>query len=62
MTYLFHLVLLFASIIGISTGTALPTCKTPAVRKEWRDLGRDGQKAFADAIKVGLDLYIDSNK
>lgn len=52
MVHLFTLTLLCAYLLGCSFGTPLPKCKKPAVRKEWRALGHDGQKAFADAIKV----------
>lgn len=37
----------------LSAGVILgSTCKKPIVRKEWRSLGYDGQKAYTDAIKV----------
>lgn len=53
MLRLFTAVLLCASVVGLSSaGPAPSTCKNPSIRKEWRALGHDGQKAFADAIKV----------
>jgi hypothetical protein len=58
MLHLFSVTLLCASIVGLSSGAATPTCKKPSVRKEWRALGHDGQKAFADAIKAGVFLFV----
>jgi tyrosinase len=57
MFRLFALVLLSTCIIGLSSGTVAPKCKQPAVRKEWRALGPDGQKAFAEAIKASIFCF-----
>jgi tyrosinase len=43
--------LLGISIIGVSSGTAGSKCERPSLRKEWRSLGYDGQKAYIDAVK-----------
>lgn len=52
MTNLLVLALLCATIFDLTSATATPKCTRPSLRKEWRELGYDGQKAFADAIKV----------
>lgn len=56
MLRLFSLALLCARIFGLSSGNATPKCEKPAVRKEWRALGYEGQKAFTEAIKVRAHL------
>lgn len=43
---------------GSSSCTATHQCKKPALRKEWRALGRGGQKDFTDAIKASVTLFI----
>jgi len=50
MRHLFVFGLICASFVGLSSGTVIPKCKKPSVRKEWRALGYDGQKAFTEAI------------
>ncbi|KIM81626.1 hypothetical protein PILCRDRAFT_8665 [Piloderma croceum F 1598] len=57
MVRLFALALLSTCIFGLSSGTVTPKCKQPAVRKEWRALGPDGQKAFTDAIKASICYF-----
>ena len=54
MIGLLMLALFCASIVDLSSGTATPKCTRPSLRKEWRELGYDGQKAFIDAIKAGM--------
>ncbi|KIM80670.1 hypothetical protein PILCRDRAFT_9478 [Piloderma croceum F 1598] len=44
--------LLCVCFIRSSSGIATPKCKEPALRKEWRALGYDGQKDLIDAIKA----------
>ena len=39
-------------VVGASLKAKHTKCKTPGIRKEWRELGASGQKAYADAIKV----------
>ena len=46
--------LLCVSIINQSSGTASPKCEKPSVRKEWRALGYDGQKAYINAVKASI--------
>jgi tyrosinase len=57
MVRLFALALLSTCIFGLSSGTATPKCKQPAVRKEWRELGPEGQKAFTEAIKASICCF-----
>lgn len=47
-------VFLFASLTTGAFAHPRGTCKNPATRKEWRSLGYSGQKAYVDAIKVGV--------
>ena len=54
MIGLLVIALLCARIIDVSSGTATPKCTRPSLRKEWRELSYDGQKAFIDAIKAGI--------
>jgi hypothetical protein len=49
--------LLCVCFIRSSSGIAAPKCKEPALRKEWRALGYDGQKDFTDAIKVSFATF-----
>jgi hypothetical protein len=61
MIRLLTLALLCASIVDLSSGTATPKCTRPSLRKEWRALGYDGQRAFTDAIKAGIiHFYVDT--
>src|ERR1700742_2794129 len=46
--------LLCVSIINVSSGTASRKCERLSLRKEWRALGYDGQKAYIDAVKASI--------
>lgn len=46
--------LLCVGIINVSSGTASRKCERPSLRKEWRALGYDGQKAYIDAVKASI--------
>ena len=50
-------VLLCVCFIRSSSGVATHKCKEPALQKEWRALGYDGQKDFTDAIKASLSYF-----
>ena len=56
MLRLFFSAVFLVAFVGLCSGTATPKCTKPSVRKEWRALGHDGQKAFADAIKASILL------
>ena len=56
MIGLLILVLLCSNIV-VSSGTVTPKCTKPSLRKEWRALGYDGQKAFIDAIKASFFYF-----
>lgn len=58
MIRLIFVTLLCASFVGLSSGNDTSNCKRPSLRKEWRALGHDGQKAFTDAIKASLILFV----
>jgi len=47
----FFCALLCISIVSLSSGTATPKCVKPSIRKEWRALGYDGQRAYINAVK-----------
>lgn len=50
------LCLFAAAAVATPLSSRHPKCHKPNVRKEWRSLGASGQKAYADAIKVGFAI------
>jgi hypothetical protein len=49
--------LLYVCFIRSSSGIATTKCEEPALRKEWRALGYDGQKDFTDAFKASFSYF-----